>query len=1048
MVSFQIALLLGLVASPSEAFVPVPQGGPGSFFLPGATRKSNHDKRRLAVNVAASGLHQQPSNENDDAGLRAVISNVTLAAMESLSMEGDVDEEALKQKRMQLAARQLQAGKYRVQLDLAAPLGLCLAQVKRGRKISNRELDLDQIVGQEYQKQQQTSENGKATDGISLPRQSMDWPTMVGRMDADFTGLLVSSVIQGGRAWDAGIRAGDILTAVPATVGEALWPTTTLEGVQSAFRSRKMLSQKAVVEFLRLADQVDNVYELTLEKPLGLEVQETTDGFVVVTGFTEKAPNLVRYAVRVGDRITAVDSSWGDQMWPVSTVEGLVSACTSRFPKTTVRLRLERPIENLDLAAPEVTETAPTQTVVESTSVAVITPTSKSSVEQKQLLKRCRDILKRYSPDSKDKVESVNGFKGKYDVPAIVADKVVDTLASERVTLDSVTLSMLMSAYLSCNQPESALRVFEGAVGFRADGSPLPPMESLIGRNGGGFVPSESALNLQVGTAVMQAHAQRGDMLSVSRVLAALEGRSGVLVGGIESAPWPFTGVFGSIQIDTQCYNVAIAGAEKVGGEEALEMGLVLFDQMSDPQQVKTSADRIPIRDVVTYNTMISVLCNAGRFDQAFRLFDQMRRSGIRPDKYTYTSLIKACSTDGDIQELLYDMRERGVQGDVKTYNTMIKLLCKERKLTEATKMVSEMEQKGISPDSMTYGLLMTAMLKADKATACLALFESACANEKTAPLTDNVYLYTTAITAASTLRNYERALELVTRMAAKGVKPNLKTLTAVVSACLFASKPDLAIKVFRKIEAPDGYALSQGLRAFCDNGNHAEALEIVKKQQRRQRLLSGKQIMLAYKRILESSLVEGDFAVARDALTDLLKKGFIPNKGTLHVILSALSVLNPRQMSALAPSEGTKATFEFLLFALDSLTARNLPIESSLYVSILSVGNLLGGRAKRISAQIAHSRASTDSTGTEILSTASGPNRQDKNDEDSWVGWQTVFKEEDVYGDNSFAKLPVPQIDVRVLPREVRFVLKAETGTAITKSRKRRSLAVAMSSQ
>eukprot|EP00977_Amphora_coffeiformis_P015428 scaffold4510_cov183-Amphora_coffeaeformis.AAC.113 len=960
--------------------------------------------------------------------------------MESLSMQEDIDEEALRRKRRQLADRQLQAGTFRVQVDLGVPLGLTLAQVQPGRKMMERTLDLDQLVKEETKSTRSISSQD-AADENGVSRQRMDWPTMVGRMDLDFHGLLVSSVVQGGVAWKAGIRAGDILTAVSATVGGGLWPTSTLEGVQSAWRSRNILSQKAVMEFRRLEEQIDNVYELTLEKPLGLEVQETTDGFVVVTGFTGSAPNLVRHAVRIGDRIVAVDSSWGDQMWPVSTVEGLVSACTSRFPKNTVRLRLERPAENLHLSASDSVDTVEAPAAVKTSQT--MTPNSgappqKSSAEKQELLKRCRDILKRYSSDASDKVAAVAAFKGKYDVPAIVADKVVDTLASERLALDSVTLSMIMGAYVSCNQPESALRVFEAATGWRADGSPLPLEQNLVGRNGGGFVPNESALNLYVGTAAMQAHAQRGDIRAVSRVLAALEGRSGVLVGGLESAPWPFTGAYGTIKLDTQCYNVAIAAAEKAGGEEALEMGLALFEKMSDPQQLKTSADPTPSRDVVTYNTIISAICNAGRSEQAFRLFDRMKRSGIRPDKFTFTSLIKVCSSDGDIQELLYDMQERGVKGDVRTYNTMIKSLCNERKLTEATKMVSEMEARGISPDSMTYGFLMNAMLKADKATACLTLFESACANEKTARLTDNVYLYTTAITAASTLGNYERALELVTRMSAKGVKPNMKTLTAVVTACLFAGKPDLAIQIFRKIEAPDGYAMSQGLRAYCDNNNYAEALSILKQQRRRDRTLSGKQLMLAYKNVIQASLVNGDFDIAMDAMRDLLKRGFIPNKAMLNAILNTLNVQNPRQMAMLAPSDGTVATFDFLLFVLDSLTERNLPIESQLYASILSLGNFLGGRAKRVVGDITQSRASSQSAGTQLVSTGRVKDQNEviENGLASWPGWRSIYENKEC----DASKLTAPQIQVRVLPREVGFVLKAETTAAIGKSRKRRT--------
>ena len=74
---------------------------------------------------------------------------------------------------------------------------------------------------------------------------------------------------------------------------------------------------------------------------------ETSDGYVEVVGFTANAPTLVRTAVKKGDRVVAVDSSIGDQMWPVSTVEGVISACTSRLPGQQVTIRFERPEANM-----------------------------------------------------------------------------------------------------------------------------------------------------------------------------------------------------------------------------------------------------------------------------------------------------------------------------------------------------------------------------------------------------------------------------------------------------------------------------------------------------------------------------------------------------------------------------------------------------------------------------------------------------------------------------------------------------------------------------
>ena len=77
-------------------------------------------------------------------------------------------------------------------------------------------------------------------------------------------------------------------------------------------------------------------------------VSETEDGYVEVTGFTQNVPTLVQYAVKVGDRVLAVDSSFGDKLWPVSTVEGVISAVTSRLPGQQITFRFERPAANMD----------------------------------------------------------------------------------------------------------------------------------------------------------------------------------------------------------------------------------------------------------------------------------------------------------------------------------------------------------------------------------------------------------------------------------------------------------------------------------------------------------------------------------------------------------------------------------------------------------------------------------------------------------------------------------------------------------------------------
>ena len=72
----------------------------------------------------------------------------------------------------------------------------------------------------------------------------------------------------------------------------------------------------------------------------------------MVTGLNDMTiSNLVRHAVRIGDRIVAIDTSFGDTLWPVSTVEGAISAATGRLPGQPVTIRFERPTSLANIVA-------------------------------------------------------------------------------------------------------------------------------------------------------------------------------------------------------------------------------------------------------------------------------------------------------------------------------------------------------------------------------------------------------------------------------------------------------------------------------------------------------------------------------------------------------------------------------------------------------------------------------------------------------------------------------------------------------------------------
>jgi len=141
-------------------------------------------------------------------------------------------------------------------------MGLSLCQVNKGREFQGLELDLDSL---NFLKMDsiETQDNVMRLDEVALSR----------RITGEFQGLVVCAVRKDCAAWTSGVRPGDIVKATSATMGSQRWPKSTLDGVRSVIQSRKAVSQSIQFEFQRLGEAVDNQFELTLTRPIGLELQ-------------------------------------------------------------------------------------------------------------------------------------------------------------------------------------------------------------------------------------------------------------------------------------------------------------------------------------------------------------------------------------------------------------------------------------------------------------------------------------------------------------------------------------------------------------------------------------------------------------------------------------------------------------------------------------------------------------------------------------------------------------------------------------------------------
>ncbi|KAL4387175.1 hypothetical protein GQ457_09G004000 [Hibiscus cannabinus] len=120
--------------------------------------------------------------------------------------------------------------------------------------------------------------------------------------------------------------------------------------------------------------------------------------------------------------------------------------------------------------------------------------------------------------------------------------------------------------------------------------------------------------------------------------------------------------------------------------------------------------EKIDVKDIITWNSMISAHAKHGDWSQCFELYNQMKRLKLKPDQVTFLGLLTACVNSGLVKEgraFFKEMREiYGCQPNQEHYACMVDLLGRAGHINEARELVNEMPFK---PDTRVWGPLLSA---------------------------------------------------------------------------------------------------------------------------------------------------------------------------------------------------------------------------------------------------------------------------------------------------------------------------------------------------
>ncbi|ESR43415.1 hypothetical protein CICLE_v10011274mg [Citrus x clementina] len=151
--------------------------------------------------------------------------------------------------------------------------------------------------------------------------------------------------------------------------------------------------------------------------------------------------------------------------------------------------------------------------------------------------------------------------------------------------------------------------------------------------------------------------------------------------------------------------------ANGFGSNPFLNNALInMYARCGNLKKARAIFDGMPRKTVVSWTAIIGGYGIHGHGEVAVQLFDEMLKSGIRPDGTAFVSVLSACShaglTDKGL-EYFYAMKNKyGLQPGPEHYTCMVDLLGRAGQLNEALELIESML---VEPDGAVWGALLGA---------------------------------------------------------------------------------------------------------------------------------------------------------------------------------------------------------------------------------------------------------------------------------------------------------------------------------------------------
>nr|XP_004307165.2 PREDICTED: pentatricopeptide repeat-containing protein At1g08070-like [Fragaria vesca subsp. vesca] len=291
-----------------------------------------------------------------------------------------------------------------------------------------------------------------------------------------------------------------------------------------------------------------------------------------------------------------------------------------------------------------------------------------------------------------------------------------------------------------------------------------------------------------------------------------------------------------------------------------------MYLECGDDELARGVFDGMPVRNVVSWNSMISGLAHQGKYKEALDVFQEMQRTGLEPDDVTLVGVLNSCANlgvlelgkwvhayvdrnqieaDGYIGNALVDMYAkcgsidrafRVFQGmkrrDVYSYTAMIVGLAMHGEVDMALDIFTEMIKMGIQPDEVTFVGVLAACSHGGLVAEGQKYFRDMSTVYKLRPQTEHYGCMVDLLGRAGLIGE---AVEFVNNMP---IEPDAFVWGALLGACRIHGKVELAEAVMEKLlkvepERDGAYVLMSNIYSSANKWRDAVQLRRTMKEKK-----------------------------------------------------------------------------------------------------------------------------------------------------------------------------------------------------------------------